>query len=335
MFTPEELIFAPTSRCNLACAHCRVQRRPEELPLPAALDFLADAAAQGIERVGFSGGEPFLRLDFLVAVTEAACARGMLFDRLMTNGVWWKDEGELAAALEALASAGFDGTIGLSFDRYHGQAPERLTTFIRKASDAFGRRDAVEILSVRSPEDAPLFEDFRELARGLGGELAIQDGEPCAIVEPRTRRSRRPAADGETLRIDIIRFPYSAAGEVAKTSGVASPGWQDTAWFEDDLCAGPGNVFYVHPDGQVAVCCGFANERPELIAGRIEDGVERLTAAARKKPHVRAAYDEGLGALRARLEAGGVVFPGKTRDICFFCDWLCAQGLAESCAPHS
>jgi hypothetical protein len=79
----------------------------------------------------------------------------------------------------------------------------------------------------------------------------------------------------------------------------------------------------VHPDGNVAVCCGFANENPELIAGNILDGPGALISSARKMPHVRRAYEEGLGALRVNLEAEGLVFPGKTDDMCFFCDWLC------------
>ena len=44
MFKPEEIIFAPTARCNLACAHCRVSRVPEELAAADAVAFLREAA---------------------------------------------------------------------------------------------------------------------------------------------------------------------------------------------------------------------------------------------------------------------------------------------------
>jgi hypothetical protein len=127
--------------------------------------------------------------------------------------------------------------------------------------------------------------------------------------------------DGSGIDIPIQAIPYSPPHD----DGAA---WEASAWFADDWCAGPGNVLYVHPDGAVAVCCGFANERDELIAGHISEGAEALVAAARGNAHVRACYETGLGAWREKLSADGIKFPGKTGDICQFCDWLCVTGHA-------
>lgn len=319
MFRPEEIIFAPTARCNLHCAHCRVTRVPDELDAASAVAFMEDCAARGVERVGFSGGEPFLRPDFLREVSAAAVGLGLLFDRLMTNGVWWRDEAELSEVLRGLADAGFDGKLGLSVDAYHDSTAERLGAFVLAAFEAFGRRDCVEILSVESADDAPLLEKLRAVAALARGSLILEGGQPRAIVGDPRPRGAPPQPDGEELRVDIHRFPYSAAAD--------EDAWRSESWFEDDYCAGPGNVFYVHPNGKVAVCCGFANENDDLVVGRLSEGYEALMASAARSPRVRACYETGLGERRERLEAAGTVFPGKTADLCFFCDYLCKKGL--------
>jgi len=313
VFQPVQVIFAPTSRCNLACSHCRVRRGPEELSAPEASAFLERCARGGIERVGFSGGEPFLRPDFLAEVSRTAVASGLYFDRLMTNGDWFADPADLEESLSALYEAGFDGTFGVSADAFHDQDPGRLAAFLSAVFRIWGRKDCAEILSVRAPDEGPWLEGLRVLAERLGGRLVPRTGEPRGIADAAPRREE--AAAGEVLDIPILRFPRSAAGTEA--------GWGADRWFREDFCEGPGNVFYVHPDGSVAVCCGFANENPSLIVGNIrDDDYDSLMESARANPHVRLVYEKGLDARRRELEASGVKFPGMTDDICFFCDHL-------------
>jgi hypothetical protein len=321
MFKPEEIIFAPTARCNLSCRHCRVARLEAELDSGEAVAFMGRCRAAGIERIGYSGGEPFLRQDFLVATARAAVDLDMYFDRLMTNGLWWRDEAELEDKLGALRDAGFDGTVGLSVDAWHEARDERLAAFLAAAFKTWGRKDCAEIVSVRSRDDAPLSARLGSLAAALGGELHIAEGELVAIVNARRREldsSGRGEDDPEALRITISRIAYSAAPDDAAA-------WNSGAWFEDDYCAGPGNVFYVHPDGRVAVCCGFANEEPALVVGAIGDSYEDLMARAASSPQVAACYETGLATIRRRMVAAGRAFPGKTRDPCFFCGYLCGE----------
>ncbi|MBU0926394.1 MAG: radical SAM protein [Spirochaetes bacterium] len=320
MFQPEEIIFAPTGRCNLRCPHCRVARGPAELSSADAVAFLDACAESGVERIGFSGGEPFLRPDFLVEVSRAAVERGLFFDRLMTNGDWWKDEEGLRSSLAAVCEAGFDGIVGLSYDAYHGQRPERVAAFLRAVFEAWGRKDAAEILSVRSPDDGAFLAGLDEVAKALGGRVESSDGEPARVVDAAyLARSESDPDDGSGLLVPVVRSPLSrSAGEGA---------WDASRWFADDYCAGPGNVLYVHPDGSVAVCCGFANENPELIVGTARDSYDALMRNAAERPLIRACYETGLGETRKRLEASGVKFPGKTGDACFFCDYLCRRGF--------
>src|SRR5207302_4639268 len=81
-FRPNYLSFAGTYQCNLSCAHCCVPIEwPDRLEIDVALRFLEDAAAEGVQVLGFTGGEPFLYPEFLVALTRRGAELGMRFDK--------------------------------------------------------------------------------------------------------------------------------------------------------------------------------------------------------------------------------------------------------------
>src|SRR5436309_16127789 len=99
-FRPNYLSFAGTYRCNLTCPHCCVPIEwPDRLPIDTALRFLEDAHSYGIRTLGFTGGEPFLYPEFVVAVSRRAAALGWRFDKVMSNGVWHDDAGHLQRVL--------------------------------------------------------------------------------------------------------------------------------------------------------------------------------------------------------------------------------------------
>lgn len=325
-FTPREVIFAPTAQCNLMCAHCRVDRsrgNGKILSPAAAVSFLEACAHGGVDRVGFSGGEPFLEIEFLEKIIRKTVDLGLYFDRLMTNGDWWKDRAALDAALTSVLDAGFDGTLALSVDSWHGQDPLRIAEFITSAGTIAGRFDMIEIVSVLDRDGSAPLDMLKKVAKALDAKLVVESEMPIAIRNDLARDNRDAGMDdGSGIDISVLVIPYSSALD-------ESAAWKGNRWFADDWCEGPGNVFFVHPDGKVAVCCGFANENEELIAGSIEEGFDALLASAHAKPHIRACYELGLAKYREKLSAQGVIFPGKTVDACFFCDWLCHKGLAS------
>lgn len=329
-FKPTEVIFAPTARCNLACGHCRVDRArgsgEKKLTIDEALAFLEDCATNEVDRVGFSGGEPFLAPDFLEAVCAKAVELDLYFDRLMTNGVWYRDGEELKATLSRILEAGFDGTFGISVDDWHRQNPERIADFIRTAATLAGgdapRFDCFEIASALNRNgDAPV-KLLESVANLLGAKLEMNGDIPLALVDGKAKQNRKNGMDdGSGIDIPVVVIPYSA--------GANENAWSAHEWFEDDFCEGPGQVLYVHPDASVAVCCGFGNENDELCIGTVSEGYEKLLANARANPHITDCYEKGLGNRRKEIEAAGGSFPGKTNDPCFFCDWLCKNGLAR------
>src|SRR2546428_12347681 len=81
-FRPNYLSFAGTYQCNLACPHCCVPIEwTDRLDIAVALRFLEQAHRFGIGVLGFTGGEPFLYPEFLVAITRRAAAMGFRFDK--------------------------------------------------------------------------------------------------------------------------------------------------------------------------------------------------------------------------------------------------------------
>ena len=273
-FCPTEIIFSCTTACNLHCEHCFVNRDPKKLDIKEAVGFLDRCAQAGtIEKVGFSGGEPFLYMDFLLEVSHAVVEHDMLFDQIMTNGDWWQTEEDLKQTLHLLYDAGYDGKIGLSWDKYHGQTAERMNTFIKSVQTIFGQ-DSINIQTVG--EDSPV-------ARN----------------------------DDTFWDIPVYTLPRTYPGDDPK-------GWQARHWFREDYCQGPGNILYVHTDGNIAPCCGFANENPALFIGRMTDNFETIMQNAANNKMFQLCFKKGLSRYRRFKK-----FPGKTSDICTFCDYVC------------
>src|SRR4051812_16576231 len=103
-FRPRYLSFAGTYQCNLDCPHCCVPIEwPDRLDIGVALRFLEDAHRHGIRTLAFTGGEPFLYPEFVLALTRRAARLGWKFDKVMTNGVWFSDAGHLESTLADLA----------------------------------------------------------------------------------------------------------------------------------------------------------------------------------------------------------------------------------------
>lgn len=288
-FNPTEIIFAATSQCNLNCKHCYVTKKNENLDINKAIRFL-NTASTFIDKVGFSGGEPFLYMDFLLKLIKETIKLDLLFDQIITNGDWWKNEKDLRNSLQSLYDAGYDGKFSLSFDGFHSQKTERICTFIDTVISIFGK-DSINIQSVLKPSD---------------------DKTPIKIL---TVLSQYP-----NIPIFYINQAFPASDK---------KGWQSKKWFKDDYCEGPGQILYIHSDGRIAPCCGFANENEKLIIGTIDDGFNTVLKNAENNKMIKICYEEGLHKyIRIMKKTKGTdpfvkQLPGKTSDICTFCDFVC------------
>ncbi len=304
-FHPTEIIFSATTACNLHCQHCFINREPKQLAISDAVALIESCVKAGsdIDRIGFSGGEPFLYMDFLVEVSKATVAHDLMFDQIMTNGDWWRDEADLSDKLQKLYDAGYDGKIGLSWDSYHGQSTERMETFIRKVQEIFGE-EAINIQTVVSirPSDYSTTGDT---------DNTVVECPQSGCIE----------TTAESLNIPVYHLPRSYPSDDPRA-------WKSRRWFKEDYCQGPGNILYVHADGNIAPCCGFANENSALFIGHITDSFESIMQKAATNPMIKICYEEGLShyrrhGIKKSLRSQGRKLPGKCSDICSFCDYVC------------
>ncbi len=320
-FFPTEVIFALTDACNLHCAHCFVPRKARNLNANDAVNFIEDCAkniaSDGlpyVNKVGFSGGEPFLNLDFLCKVVNAAFNNGMIFDRIMTNAVWWKNKQELEQKLKAVYNAGFDGKIGISFDRFHGQSTKKIADFINEAQKIWQNPEVIEIQSVIDT-NVSLSEDvkcLKELCSLLNADF---------YEETKQNGTGEMAIENDDVFIRIFRFLPSLQSENPLA-------WKSKKWFLEDFCKGPGNIFYVHPDGNIAPCCGFSNENKALFIGTIKDSFNDLIKNAKQNALVKICFEKGLSSLIPEVEKKLPV-GAKTSDICTFCDYIAKQFITQ------
>ena len=84
--------LAVTDRCNLRCYYCMPEEGIEYVPRNALMTYeemlrlMRLLVGMGIEKVRITGGEPFVRRDFMPFLTELAATPGLRDIALTTNG---------------------------------------------------------------------------------------------------------------------------------------------------------------------------------------------------------------------------------------------------------
>jgi organic radical activating enzyme len=315
-FRPNYLSFAGTFQCNLSCPHCCVPIEwADRLNILTAVRFLEQARAYGIEVLGFTGGEPFLYPEFLVALTQRASELGFRFDKLMTNGLWHQDTTHLETVLTSLHDASFTGKIGLSVDKFHGTDVARLAAFCRSTRRVFNR-DTVLSLSYASRSPDAGLEPIHRLAAELDGVVEWSDLLNRYLL----------VSDDLTMTLN-----WNHLATVERAEHLPGNPW-DGEWFEEDYCEGPGQALIVNPKGEVKPCCGFASDLDQLTIGNIHtDSVEEIVRSARNHPIVGTIFREGLTALRDEVLARDPdSLPGKSSNHCFFCWYVLTKELVKA-----
>lgn len=313
-FRPDYLSFAGTYQCNLTCPHCCVPIEwTDYLDIPVAVRFLEDAFAFGIRTLGFTGGEPFLYPEFLTAVTRRAAELGYHFDKIVTNGIWFRDLRHLRTTLKKLKDAGYSGKLGLGVDKFHGIRTDQLADFCRTARQVFDRDNVLSLAYASRHPDQGL-EPVRALAKSLN-----------AVIEWSPLLHRRLlVADDFTM---TLNWNHLAPVERAER---LEGGWDGT-WFLEDFCEGPGQALIVNPRGEVKPCCGFASDLDQLTIGNIhQDSVADILRKARKHPYVGRVFREGLSAIKDEILARDPnALPGATSNQCYLCWYVLTRGLAD------
>jgi len=307
-FHPDEVLFSVTAMCNMRCGHCGVKKSGAILDAKAALRFIDSCADSRVRRIGFTGGEPFLAAGLLSRLIKRSVSRKLFFDRIMTNGSWFRSKHELVSVLKKIFRAGYDGNICVSIDAFHRQDLRKTALFIETAARIWGRNDAISIATIKGSREKESRERLTRLAKLLNASIKFYGPKHAAIKKSGV----------------FIKIFYVDLAPIGKAAGLKDP-W-GTKWFRDDLCEGPGNVFFVLPDGTVKPCCGYANDSGLLTIGSIKtDTPQKLIMNARNNRFVSEIFTKGLHSVRRSMERSGVKFPGRTKNHCFFCHYLLTE----------
>ncbi|HEX3148248.1 MAG TPA: radical SAM protein [Gemmataceae bacterium] len=314
-FRPDYISFAGTYQCNLTCPHCCVPIEwTDRLDLATAIHFLEDAHREGIRTLGFTGGEPFVYPEFVIALVKRGAELGFRFDKVMTNGVWFTDADQLERVLTHLRDAGFSGKLGLSVDKFHGIQTAKLAEFCRAGRRIFDR-DTILSLSYASRAPDQGLEPIHKLAKELD-----------AVVEWSDLLKRYLLVSADFT----MTLNWNHLATVERAEGLPGTPW-DGEWFAEDYCEGPGQALIVNPKGDVKPCCGFASDLDQLTIGNIyTDTAKQVIQRGRKHPYVGKVFREGLTAIRDEILARDPnALPAATSNHCYFCWYVLTRGLAN------
>lgn len=152
----DQLGIAIADKCNAACEMCCFRCSPNgkhELSSELIKDVIRQASeVEGMQAVGFSGGEAFLFFDLLLDCSAYAKSLGLAVV-INTNGFWGRNEKRALEMLKALKAAGVE-VICFSTDRYHQQyVPlEDLRTAVR-LTHAMGIAVDINIMETAHSDD--------------------------------------------------------------------------------------------------------------------------------------------------------------------------------------
>ena len=334
-----------TSRCNLRCVMCKYWQTENEVTLTSARwrEVFAELVDLGCRKLHFSGGEVFLRRDFLDLV-EAARARGLKVN-MTTNGTLID-----RAHARRLADLGVN-SVSISLDAPTAGAHDRIRgqrhAFKRSVKTIRRLRAASERLRIRI-NFVVMRGNFRRLPAmvRLAGTLGAEELLPMPVDEtgPRTyrlsegqileyNREIAPAVLALRRQYDFSTspafvYPFGVTAEEVRLSAAGS---YARGSFARRACLVPWLHTFFAWNGDAYLCCmtngrmdslgnvgrqrvrdvfngpAYQQVRAEFIAGRQLGSCQRCDLFLRENAVLHAALDEAR-------EGGGAVTAAARRD---------------------
>ncbi len=328
-----------TSRCNLRCQMCRYWRTRDETSLStdqwrAVLDQLR---ALDCLKVHFSGGEVFLRADFLDLV-EHARGLGMKVT-LTTNATLLTPERihRLVRARVSGLSSSLDGPRARIHDAVRGVPGSfrRTVRALRRLIEETRRRaqgPRVRLNFVLMQQNYRHLPAVLELAAALGAA----EVNPMPVDEKGERRNRLSRSQIRRYNEEIaprvlelrLRHGFSTAGGLVYPFGVteqeirlSARGLYARGAYQDRPCLAPWMHLFLAWDGEAYLCC-MTNQRMASLGNAARRPLEEIFLGA-KMQEVRRDF-----------------LQGRPHSACARCDMFLAenrllhQALGASIAKH-
>ena len=203
--TPLIVSFAVTKACNLRCLHCHVSAKEaltDELNLREAMHAIDEMANLGTEALIFSGGEPLLRKDFVLALAEYCVDLGII-PAMLSNGVLLSRK----VAWE-LKEAGIMA-VGIPIDSIVPESHDRLRnvpgTFDKalKAIRACKEADLEVVITTMALKDT--FEEIPKRIEYLA-KLGIEQVAVYDLVPVGRGKDIMDQAMNQTQRVQLIKY---------------------------------------------------------------------------------------------------------------------------------
>jgi len=251
-----------TNRCNLSCPHCyssSTKASSEELSTEECFAILDSLAGMGTERIGWTGGEPLLRLD-LESLIARGVARGIQ-SGVTTNGIPMTPQ-----RAESLRKAGLksvqislDGSTSARNARIRGASAsdfDRVLRAIRLSQDAGFTVDMAMLVGRETLDDV---RDYLDLASRMG----VAGVRFCGFVPWGNGRS-----DDARERLDLRGRLAELGALIEDLQGRESP----VAMFDPGFgplppdydyhdCIAGMEFLYIAPAGDVYPCTSLLGER--------------------------------------------------------------------------
>ncbi len=294
-----------TSRCNLRCVMCRYWRTEREDTVSSERwrQVFHELRELGGRKVHFSGGEVFLRPDFL-DLAESAIDAGLKVN-VTTNGTLVTRD-----AVRRIGRIGVN-SVSISLDGPTASAHDA----IRRQPRAFARSVATIRRLVRlggKPRvrinTVVMRENFRRLPAmvRLAGELGVHELLPMPVDErgPRRHRlSRRQILEHNreiAPRVEALRRRYGLStvpglvypfGVTDAEVRMSADGLYARGFFEGRPCVVPWLHTFFAWDGETYLCC-MTNGRMESLGNVARHSVRQIFHGARYE-RVRAEFAAG------------------------------------------
>jgi len=328
-----------TSRCNLRCVMCRYWQTESETVLSSERwrGVFGELVELGCRKLHFSGGEVFLREDFLELV-ESAVARGLKVN-LTTNGTLISKPAakRLVAAGVNAVSVSLDGPTAAAHDAVRGRdyayrRSLRALRWLRRASPSLKLRVNFVVMQDN-------YRQLPEMVR-LAGELGMTDLVPMPIDEKGPRKRRLSRSQIRRYNREVapqvleLRRRYGFAtepglvypfGVTEEELAASARGLYARGAFERRPCLAPWLHAFFAWDGETYLCCmtngrmqslgnvgrqsvrevfhgeGFAQVRREFLAGQAQPSCHRCDLFLPENARLHAALEKTRQAPRSRV----------------------------------
>jgi len=230
-YHPQSVAFLITDRCNGDCNFCGIERNvnQHDLPVETILNCIDQAYGLGIPRIGFSGGEPFLRYEDMLESIRYANSKGVK-SSVVTNASYAKDKKTGFNLVRELKDAGLEN-INISFDADHLENIP-FDSYVNAIEGALSNNLKVDLKIVdRTSTEDTNKKLLDKLAEYLGGKIEnktihLKDGKSICVQHlPVIRSGRAKELDEKEFSLQPIGgIQYCNAEDiVVKSNGDILP----------------------------------------------------------------------------------------------------------------